>query len=46
MVFPIVAPPDPRGPLCELFCMYVKSESFHANVTYFDSMVLEKNSFK
>ena len=46
MVFPIVASPDPRGPWCEQFSIYIISESFHVNITYSGSMVLEKKIFK
>jgi hypothetical protein len=46
MVFPIVAPPDPRGPLCEQFWIYIISGSFHVNMTYSGSVVLEKKIFK
>jgi hypothetical protein len=46
MVFPIVAPPDPRGPWCEQFWIYIISESFHVNMTYSYSVVLEKKIFK
>jgi hypothetical protein len=42
MAFPIVAPPDPRGAWCEQFWIYIISESFHVNMTYFGSVVLEK----
>jgi hypothetical protein len=41
-VFPIVAPPDPRGPWCVHFWIYIVSESFHVNMSYSDSVVLEK----
>ena len=46
MVFPIVAPPDPRGPWCEQFWIYIISESYPVNMTYTDSVVLEKKIFK
>jgi hypothetical protein len=46
MVFPIVAPPDPRGPWCEQFWIYIISESCHVNMTYSGSVVLEKKIFK
>jgi hypothetical protein len=45
MVFPIVAPPDHRGPWCEQFWIYIISESFHINMTYSGSMVLKKKIF-
>ena len=45
MVFLNVAPPDPRGPWCEQFWIYILSESFHVNMTYFGSVVLEKKIF-
>jgi hypothetical protein len=38
----IVAPPDPRGPRCEQFWIYIISGSFHVNMTYSGSLVLEK----
>jgi hypothetical protein len=34
MVFPIVAPPDPRGSWFEETLIYIISESFHVNMTY------------
>jgi hypothetical protein len=46
MVFPIVAPPDPRGPWFEQFWIYIISESFHVNITDSGSVVLEKKIFK
>ena len=46
VVFPIVAPPDPRGPWCEQFWIYIISESFHVNMTYSGSVVLEKKIFQ
>jgi hypothetical protein len=46
MVFPIVAPPDPPGPWCEQFWIYITLESFHVNMTYSGSVVLEKKIFK
>jgi hypothetical protein len=46
MVFPIVAPPDPRGPWREQFWIYNISDSFHVNMTYSGSVVLEKKIFK
>jgi hypothetical protein len=42
MVFPIVAPPDPRGPWCEEFWIYIISESFHINMTYSGAVVAKK----
>jgi hypothetical protein len=42
IVFPIVAPPDPRGPWCEQFWMYIISESFPVNMTYSGWVILEK----
>jgi hypothetical protein len=45
MVFPIVAPPDPRGPWFQETWIYIISESFHVNMTYFGSVVLEKKIF-
>jgi hypothetical protein len=41
-----VAPPDPRGPWCEEFWIYIISESFHVNMTYSGSVILEKKIFK
>jgi hypothetical protein len=41
-----MAPPDPRGPWCEQFWIYIISESFHVNMIYSCSVVLEKNIFK
>jgi hypothetical protein len=46
MVFHIVAPPDPRELWCEQFWIYIIPESFHINMTYSDSVVLEKKIFK
>jgi hypothetical protein len=46
MVFPIVAPPDPLGPWCEQFWIYIISESFHVNMTYSGFVVLDKKIFK
>jgi hypothetical protein len=46
MVFPIVAPPDPRGPWFQEMWIYIISESFHINMTYSGSLVLEKKIFK
>jgi hypothetical protein len=45
MVFPILAPSDPLWPRCEQFWIYIISESFHLNMTYFGSVVLEKKLF-
>jgi hypothetical protein len=42
MVFPIVAPPDPRGPWYEQFWIYIISDSFHVIMTYSGSVVVEK----
>jgi hypothetical protein len=42
MVFPIVVPPDPRGPWFKETWIYIISESFHVNMTYSGSVVLEK----
>jgi hypothetical protein len=39
---PIVTPPDPLGPWCEQFWIYIMSQSFHVNMTYSGSVVLEK----
>ena len=46
MILPIVAPPDPRGPWREQFWIYIISESFHVNMNYSGSVVLEKKIFK
>jgi hypothetical protein len=46
MVFPIVAPSDTPGPWCEQFWIYIISESFHVNMIYSGSVVLEKKIFK
>jgi hypothetical protein len=46
IVFPIVAPPDPRVPWCEQFWIYIISESFPVNMTYSGSVVLEKKIFE
>jgi hypothetical protein len=46
MVFPIVAPPDPRGPWYEQFGIYIISGNIHVNMTYSGSVVLEKKIFK
>jgi hypothetical protein len=42
MVFPIVAPPNPRGPWFEQTWIYIMSKSFHGNLSSSDSVVLEK----
>jgi hypothetical protein len=44
--FPYCAPPDPRGPWCEQFGIYIISKSCHVNMIYSDSVVLEKKIFK
>jgi hypothetical protein len=41
-----VAPPDPQGLWCEQFWIYIISESFHVNMTYSGSVVLETKIFK
>ena len=43
-----MAPPDPRGPWCEQFWIYIIHvlESFHVNMTYSSSVVLKKKIFK
>jgi hypothetical protein len=46
MVFPKVAPPDPRGPWFEESWLYIISESFRVNMIYSGSVVLEKKIFK
>jgi hypothetical protein len=46
MVFPIVAPPDPRGPWFVQTEVYIISESFHVNMSSSGSVVLEKKTFK
>ena len=46
MVFPIVAPPDPRGSWCEQFWFHIILESFHVIMTYSGSVVLEKKIFQ
>jgi hypothetical protein len=46
MVFSIVAPPNPRGPLFEQTWIYIISESFHVNMTSSRSMVRERKIFK
>jgi hypothetical protein len=46
MFFPFVAQFDPRGPWCEQFWIYIISESFHVNMSYSDTVVLEKKIFK
>jgi hypothetical protein len=45
MVYPIVAPPDPRGPRFEQTLINIISESFHVNMNYSGSVVLEKEDF-
>jgi hypothetical protein len=45
MDFPIVAPPDPRGPWCEQFWIFIISESFRVNLIYSSSVVLVKKIF-
>jgi hypothetical protein len=42
MVFPIVVPPDPRGPWFEQTWIYIISESFNVNMKSSGSMDLEK----
>jgi hypothetical protein len=44
--FPIVVPLDPWGPWFEETWIYIISESFHVNMTYSGSVVLEKKMFK
>jgi hypothetical protein len=44
--FPIVGHPDPQGPWCEQFWIYIISQSFPVNMTYSESVVLEKKIFK
>jgi hypothetical protein len=44
--FPIVAPLDPWGPWFEETWIYIILESFHLNMTYSGSVVLEKKIFK
>jgi hypothetical protein len=46
IVFPIVALPNPRGPWFVHFWIYIISESFHVNMTYYGSVVMEKKIFK
>jgi hypothetical protein len=46
MVFPIVAPPDPRGPCFEQTWIYIISESFHVNMSSSGKVVLENKIFK
>jgi hypothetical protein len=46
MVFPFVAPPDPRGPWFVQTWIYTLSESFHVNMSSSGSVVLEKKIFK
>jgi hypothetical protein len=46
MVFPIVAPPDPRGPWFVKTWIYITSESFHVNMSSSGSVVCEKKIFK
>ena len=41
MVFPILAPPNPRGPWRKQFWIYIISESLHVNMTYSGSVVLK-----
>jgi hypothetical protein len=40
--FPIMAPPDPWGSWFEEIWIYIMSESFHVNMTFSSSVVLEK----
>jgi hypothetical protein len=44
--FSILWPPDPRGLWFEETWIYIISESFHADMTYSGSVVLEKKIFK
>jgi hypothetical protein len=46
MVFPILAPSDPWEPWCEQLWIYIISESFHVNMNYSGSVVLEEKIFK
>jgi hypothetical protein len=46
MVFPIVAPSDPRGPRFQETWIYIISERFHVNMTYSGSVVLEEKISK
>jgi hypothetical protein len=46
MVFPTVASPNHRGPWLQETWIYIISESFHVNMTYSGSVVLEKKIFK
>jgi hypothetical protein len=46
MVFSDVAPCNPRGLWCEQFWIYIISGSFHVNMTYSGSVVLERKIFK
>jgi hypothetical protein len=46
MVFPTVAPPDPRGSWFEETWIHIISENSHVNMTYSGLVVLEKKIFK
>ena len=46
MIFPIVAPSDPRGPWFVQTWIYIISESFHVNMSFSGSVVLEKKIFE
>ena len=46
MVSPIVASPDPRGPWFSQTWICTMSESFHVNLNFSGSVVLEKKIFK
>jgi hypothetical protein len=46
MVFPIVAPPDPRRPWFEQTWILIISESFHVNMSSSGSVIYEKKIFK
>jgi hypothetical protein len=46
MIFPIVVPPDPRGPWFVQTWIYIISERFHVNMSSSSSVVLEKKIFK
>jgi hypothetical protein len=41
-----VPPPDPQGPWCEQFWIYITLENFHVNITYSGWVVLEEEIFK
>jgi hypothetical protein len=46
MIFPTVAPPNPRGPWFVQTWIYIIQESFHVNMKSSSSVALKKKIFK